>query len=67
MKFDPQFSQQEWAQAGKALLCLSGVACLALASDLGPAGMKVFLRVWVGGLGALAVLVSLRAGRAGKT
>lgn len=57
------FSDQEWAQAGKALLALSGVACVGLALYNGSDALSTFLKIWVGGFGLLNVLVALRGSR----
>lgn len=60
------FSQQEWAQAGKALLALSGMACLALAIYDGSGALSTFLKIWVGGFGILNILVALKGSRQGE-
>ena len=57
------FSDQEWAQAGKALLALSGLACIGLALHDGSDALSAFLKIWVGGFGVLSVLVALRGSR----
>jgi hypothetical protein len=57
------FTDQEWAQAGRALLALSGVACVGLALYNGSDALSTFLKVWVGGFGLLNVLVALLGSR----
>ncbi len=58
-----RFSQREWAQAGKALLTVSGLACLALALYQGDGALSVFLRAWVGVFGLVSVVVALSDSR----
>jgi hypothetical protein len=57
------FGQEEWAQAGKALLFMSGVACVSLAFYRDAGALSVFLRVWVGFFGGLSILVALADAR----
>jgi hypothetical protein len=45
------FSEGEWAAAGRALLCCSGLACLALALTDPQPPWRDLLRIWVGSLG----------------
>lgn len=55
-----RFSEREWAQAGKALLCVSGLACVCLALYQGQGALSLFLRVWVGAFGVVSAAVALR-------
>jgi hypothetical protein len=57
---EPTFQEKEWAQAGKALLAITGLACLALALYQRNDSLSLVLRIWVGGFGIFSVLVALR-------
>jgi hypothetical protein len=57
------FQQDEWAQAGKLLLLVSGVACVCLALYRDSGALSFFLRVWVGFFGGVSVLVALADAR----
>ena len=54
------FEQGEWAQAGKLLLAISGLACLSLAVYQGDGALAWFLRSYVGVFGLSAVVIALR-------
>jgi hypothetical protein len=57
------FHQEEWAQAGKALLFMSGVACICLAFYREAGALSNFLRVWVGFFGGLSIVVAVADAR----
>ncbi len=61
------FREREWAQAGKALLFSSGLACICLASFQGDGSLALLLKAWVGLFGALCVLVALLDARPGPS
>ena len=54
------FEQREWAQAGKLLLAVSGLACVSLALYRGDGALAWFLRSYVGLFGILATLLALK-------
>ncbi len=60
---EPHFEEREWAQAGKALLAISGLACMGLGLYHGQDNLSLILRIWVGGFGAFSVFVALSDSR----
>ena len=58
-----EFSPTEWAHAGRALLCCSGLLCLALALYRGEGLVAEMLRTYVGLFGGGVTLFSIRQAR----
>lgn len=53
--------ERDWAQLGKLLLLLWGIACLVSSHYQGPGEFSLVVKLWVGGLGALNLIVGLSA------
>ncbi len=51
---------RSWAQYGKVMMLLSGLACVGLATYQEPGALHWFLRLWVGGFGLANVVFAWR-------